>query len=400
MDKELIELNELAREEGKGFVKKRFLYSRVVKYASERVFLALIGPRGAGKTVILKQFLSETDSVFYISLESARPGSVFELARELWEERGIKILLLDEVQAYSGFEKELKKIYDFLKINIIFTSSSSISLHELSVDLSRRVRILFVPSFQFREYLFFDKGITLPSFSFSDFLDASKAREFYGKSMHVENLFDGFLQGRNYAFTLSKTDFIPLFRSVLERIITNDIVLNGRASPEEALEIRKMLEFIGKSHSEGISYSSLSKNLGASRYKIEKYVDLMEKAFVLNRVLPKGSNVLREPKILFSLPYRLLYKDYRECIGALREDFFVESVRWLGLGVDYLKSKRGEKTPDYLVKKTVFEIGGFSKGFDQFKGFREEKKIILTHPGRLDKLRRPLFFIGLVENDN
>lgn len=399
MRPEMLELNARARDEGKSYRKKRLLYPRITKHLSERVFLALIGPRGAGKTVILKQLLSEIESSFYISLDTEKPEEgLFAVAKAL-SERGLKLLLLDEVHYYPGFEHELKKIYDFLDLNVVFTSSSALSLHESSYDLSRRVRIIMVPPFSLREFVLFEKEEELPALTFEGLLSLERAREYYGKVIHVESLFDAYLRGRNYPFTLGKTDFLPLFRNILETLINNDILLSGRATPEESLEIRKMLGFIGNAPTaDDISYSSIAKNLGTTKYKAEKYVGLMENAFILRRVFPRGSNVMKEPKILLSLPYRLLYKSYADCIGTLREDFFAESMGNLGIEFNYLKSKRGEKIPDYVAdNRVVFEIGGPSKGASQFKGFVSERKIILTHPGTIDELRRPLFLVGMLD---
>ena len=396
MEPELLELSMRSREDGKTYPKKRFAYEQIRAHLKERIFQALVGPRGAGKTIILKQLLSETNAALYISLDATKPaGGLFALAKEA-EERGVKLLLLDEVHHYPGFENELKKIHDFLKINVVFTSSAAISLHETSYDLSRRVRVIRIPPFSLREHIFFETGEKLPALRFEDLLDTEAVKGYYGQVIHAEGLFDAHLQGRNYPFTLGKTDFLPLFRNILETVINNDILMTGWASPEEALQIRKMLEFIGNSPVEDINYTSIARNLGITRYKAEKYAGLMEKAFVLKRVHPKGSNVLKEPKILLSLPYRLLYRRYADCIGALREDFFTDAMVGAARQFNYLKSMRGEKVPDYAVGDVVFEIGGTTKSTAQFKGYSVNKKIILTHPGRLDQLRRPLFLIGML----
>ena len=49
----------------------------------------------------------------------------------------------------------------------------------------------------------------------------------------------------------------------------------------------------------------------------------------------------------------------------------------------YLKSMRGAKTPDYYIQykdeNIVVEVGGKSKGREQFKGITEKKKIIFSH---------------------
>lgn len=53
---------------------------------------------------------------------------------------------------------------------------------------------------------------------------------------------------------------------------------------------------------------------------------LLSQAFILNPICPKGTNVLKEPKVLMFLPFRLLYRDWDECIGGIREDFFAEML--------------------------------------------------------------------------
>ena len=66
----------------------------------------------------------------------------------------------------------------------------------------------------------------------------------------------------------------------------------------------------------------------------------------------------------------------------------------------YLKSTRGSKTPDFLVRdkqgNIVFEVGGKGKGRSQFKGIKVKRKIILTHDDRIDGLYRPLHLLGFL----
>ena len=100
------------------------------------------------------------------------------------------------------------------------------------------------------------------------------------------------------------------------------------------------------------------------------------------------------------LPFRLLYRDWDQCIGAIREDFFVEMAMMKGLKFHYLKSKRGEKTPDYLVacgnEDIVIEIGGKGKGRQQFKGIKVEKKLILAHSINEIGIKKPLSLFGFI----
>jgi len=391
------ELNDQAKQEGINYPKKRFVYEEIKRHLGERIFIALVGPRGVGKSTLLKQIHHQAEASFYISLDSVRVTDLFELSKELMN-RGIRLLLIDEIHAYPNYGNELKKIYDFLPgLQVLLTSSSAISLHDTTYDLSRRVRLISVPSLSFREFIFFTRDIKVQPISLSNLTDTERCRTYYGQNMHFEPLFKEYLTGGNYPFTLGQQDTLPQFRNMLDTIIERDLIRVSGMTVAESFEVGKMLLFIGRSESEGISYSSISQNCQIAKTKVQKYVDLLEKAFVLRRVFPKGTNITKEPKILFALPYRLLFKPYDDAIGALREDFFVDSISRLGIRLDYLKGTRGEKTPDYHVGNLVCEIGGRNKGRTQFKGFTAKHKIILTHPGMLDEMRRPLFFVGMLE---
>ncbi|WP_456443289.1 hypothetical protein [Caldithrix abyssi] len=135
-------------------------------------------------------------------------------------------------------------------------------------------------------------------------------------------------------------------------------------------------------------------------YKAERYVQLLERTFILNVVMPIGTNVLREPKITMNLPYRLLFRSFEDAIGALREDFAVEMLKAAGYEFFYLKSTRGEKTPDYFVRTKegnfVVEIGGKGKGRLHFKGIKENRKMIFAHADQVGDLKRPLFLLGFL----
>ena len=71
-----------------------------------------------------------------------------------------------------------------------------------------------------------------------------------------------------------------------------------------------------------------------------------------------------------------------------------------GYQFHYLKTKRGAKTPDFLVKygneEIVIEIGGKGKGKQQFKGINVEKKIIFSHSAELRSDQRPLSLFGFI----
>lgn len=391
-----LELSELAREEAERYPKKRYLYTKIVSEKGKH-FIGIAGPRGVGKTVILKQIARENKDAFYLSVDTLEgEEDLFEIAKILAEQYGINLLLLDEIHFQKNYEQKLKKIFDFLNVHLVFTSSVSLSIFESSYDLSRRVKLFYLYPFSLREYLFFKKSVSLPALTLERIIKKQRLEEY----LRYKYAFPDYLKGNLLPFSFEEPNVYPILGNIIERIIEKDIPSVANLQFNELGAIEKVIKFIGKSPVDGINFTSLSKNIGITKYKAEQYVNLLEKAFVLNVVFPAGTNVLKEPKILMYLPYRLLYKSYDESLGALREDFFAEALKMRGWEFNYLKTKRGAKTPDFLVRykgrEIVVEIGGRGKGRSQFKGVTAKEKVIFTHSQTFAKGKRPLFLLGFI----
>jgi predicted AAA+ superfamily ATPase len=392
----LIELHDLAKAEGRGLPRKRDLFPRLTQEPG-RHFIGILGPRGAGKTILLKQFAAEHADAFYASADTLEAGTdLFEVIRNLSEKLAFKTFLLDEIHFLKDPTALLKQVYDFLKVRVIFTSSVALAMHASAHDLSRRVRLLTLDYFSYREFLRFRTATELPGIE----LGALLKGEWTLEHLQAGRLFEEYLRGGLLPFALQEPDPLPLLSATVEKVILRDIPTVMRLTVEETEILKKLLQFIGRSSVDGINYTSLSHNLGITRYKAEHYVGSLEKAFVLQTVFPSGTQVLREPKILMTPPIRLLHRDWSEAIGGLREDFFALAMRQAQVPFHYLKSTRGEKTPDYLVehdgKRYAIEIGGRGKGRQQFKGVKTDQKIILADQPLPAHGRQPLFLLGFL----
>jgi len=66
---EMVELNERAREVGQHFPKARYLFSEIQSELGKH-FIGIVGPRGVGKTVILKQLVVSEPDTFYLSADT------------------------------------------------------------------------------------------------------------------------------------------------------------------------------------------------------------------------------------------------------------------------------------------------------------------------------------------
>jgi predicted AAA+ superfamily ATPase len=395
----IIDLHHLALTKDKDFIHPRSLIDHL-RHQSGPHYVGIVGPRGVGKTILLKQLAAAApDTSLYISLDTI-PASedLFETITRLNRDYGYKTFLLDEVYSYPHYDEVLKKMYDFLSIRVCFTSSIALKMKRSAVDLSRRVILYHLPPFSFREFLFFKHGWSVPALTFDQIAD----RAWTPEHMRAGIYFDAYLTGGLMPFALREPAPLKILANILDTIVDKDIAVAGQLPPHELLAIKKMVEFIGLSGVDGINYTSISNNLKITKYKAEQYLELLEDAFVAQRIFPAGTNVTREPKVLLSPPYRLLYRNYADAAGGLREDYFASAMRALSVEIQYLKSTRGAKTPDYCVnfsgqEKIVIEIGGSRKGRSQFKNFKADRKYIFSSSDTIDDLRRPLFMLGYLE---
>jgi len=391
----ILELHELARKDARSYPRRRFMYDQIGRMEG-RHFTGIVGPRGAGKTILLRQYALAQEDACYLSADTLEsPDDLWDVVRKLSEHYGFRTFLIDEVHYLPDANALLKRMYDFLGIQVLFSSSVALAMRASAHDLSRRVCLLELHNFSFREYLAFKEGLSLPVCSLEQLAGGSWTHQ----HLRAGRFFRDYLvQGGLLPFSLDEPDPFRLLESIIEKVIARDIPLVARLTVDELDRIRHLLRFVGRSGVDGINYSSLSRNIGITKYKAEQYVDCLERAYVLYRVFPEGTNVMREPKIVMTPPYRLLYRDAEDAIGGLREDFFVDMLRQSGNKFGYLKSTRGQKTPDYLItggqEKLVVEIGGKGKGREQFKGINIDRKLVFAHMDTPSAGRIPLFMAG------
>ncbi len=392
---ELLRLHELATSTVARLAKHRLAFETLAKDAGPH-FVGVIGPRGVGKTVLLRQWAAEHHDAFYLSADTLdrHEDDLFAIVQLLRDRYGYRTFLLDEVHFLPEVSGVLKRIYDFLEVRVIFTSSVALAMHESSHDLSRRVRLLSLPFFSYREFLWFRGQELLPKLD----LNALLEQRWTPDHLRAGHRFDEYLRGGLLPFALDEPSPLPLLANIVDKVIAKDIPSVARLMVDELDTLRRLLRFVGRAAVDGINGTSLSHNLGVTKYKATHYLDCLEKAFILRQIAPTGTNVLREPKVLMTPPHRLLYRDYDDAVGGLREDYVAEALGQAGMPFHYLKGTRGTKTPDYAINHNgrliVLEVGGRGKGREQFKGFQADQKIVLAHDGVPAEGRIPLFMLG------
>ncbi len=377
---------------------RRFLYDALVKDADQKIITGVSGLRGTGKTVLLLQLLRELDGAVYISADMLEQSvDFFQVIDFLVRNYKIRFLLLDEIHYIKEWARLLKNIYDLYDIKVFFTSSVSLNILHTRVDLARRVKILDLPVMSFREYLLLKYGKTYGLQTLDELISKEQAINTFLEGEFLEYL-------KTPLPALLEVDPYPVVENIIEAVIFRDLSNYKNLSQSELHIISKLLDFLSVVPGGDISITSLANEFGITKYKAGQYIKALEEAFLIHTVTPAGRNVLKEPKILLNIPFRVYLAErinkIFDIMGPLKEDFFISMLKGAKIKPYYLKTKKGRKTPDFLIEingtPCVFEIGGKKKGFSQFKGVSVDCKYIVTYPYEAKKNAIPLWKFGFL----
>ena len=104
----LLELHDLAKQECRKYDRRRFLFSEMTREKG-RHFTGIVGARGTGKTVLLRQYALDHKDAFYLSADTlGEEDDAWGLVRKLNERYGFRTFLLDEVHFLPFWENGVK----------------------------------------------------------------------------------------------------------------------------------------------------------------------------------------------------------------------------------------------------------------------------------------------------
>ena len=329
----------------------------------------IVGARGVGKTTFLIQYLKQSpiarSKKLYLSADSIKIDSLFELAKDFQKEGG-ELLVIDEIHKYIGFENELKKIYDFLELQIIFSGSSALQIDHSKADLSRRAVVYEVEGLSFREFLELKNGITLPTFSLEEILTnhIDIAYELLEEFSLVE--FKEYLEQGYYPFYFDKfSNYKIKLNETINTVLEIDIPSIFNIEYQNIRNLKKLLMILCQS----VPYTPnitelLNKMEMRSDYRtLYRYLDYLHKAKIITLMRPvtKGDNIFSKPEKIYFNNSNL---HYAYCntpeIGTIREVFIKSMLFEHEVSIP----KKG----DFLIDaKYTLEVGGKNKGFKQIK---------------------------------
>ncbi|MDQ1339149.1 MAG: hypothetical protein QG567_299, partial [Campylobacterota bacterium] len=348
---------------------KRYLYNQI-DFASKMI--GILGQRGVGKTTLIRQLAQNYDlpssKMLYISADNI-VNSLTDIAKE-FSAYGGKLLIIDEIHKADNFAHELKTIYDFLDIKVIFSGSSALEIENSKVDLSRRVLFYELHSLSFREFLAIKFDMELPTYSLADILEnhqdiATKiAKEF--KPLEYFALYKEF--GTYPFFTEGEKGYKLRLNEIINIILDSEVATIYNVDSDKINTIRKLLHLLCSSVPMELNIQNIAQSAGVSRNTLYSYLYYLQRANLIEIIGGNFANkkLLNKPDKIYLENinlYNILCSNQN--IGSLRESFFVSQLK-IDHTIKY--AQKGDFVVDDFY---VFEIGGKNKSFEQIKDMPE-----------------------------
>lgn len=256
---------------------KRFYINKISTLVEQGKVLVVYGPRQVGKTTLIKEFLNGYGGKVYSGTgENAPLAEVLEshdVSKITSYFSGYDLIFIDEAQRIEKIGLALKLVVDNLpSVRVIATGSSSFELsNKIGEPLVGRQRIITLYPLSVME-LILHFGGAFPHEHLEQLL------VFGG---YPEVLTAPSLERKKEILTLLRDGY--LYRDILE--------LEQIQNSKKILDLLRLIAFqIGNE----VSIQELGTILGMNRKTVERYLDLLEKSFVLFNVRGFSKNLRSE----------------------------------------------------------------------------------------------------------
>lgn len=354
---------------------KRILQEHIESCFNKGKAIILYGARQVGKTTLIQEIQKKVASeALYINCDEPdfREALTNVTSTELKNIIGRKrVVFIDEAQRVKNIGLTLKLLVDnFTDVQVVATGSSSL-------DLSDEI----VEPLTGRKYEFH-----LFPFSLLELQDKYS-------NLEIKRILEKRIIMGMYPEIVEKSDEAEiLIRNLTASYLYKDMLQYQDIRRPELLE--KLLTALALQIGQEVSYNELSNLLNVNKQTVMKYIELLEKVFVIFRLPPFSRNLRTEltklRKIYFydtgvrnALINNFNRFELRQDVGQLWENFMIsERMKYNGnrrsyVNVYFWRTHRQEEI-DYLEEKNAF-INAFEFKWQGGKS-RVPKVFRVTYP--------------------
>ena len=260
-----------------------FIKREIDTFFAERMFcgkvLVVYGPRQSGKTTAIERYLSDAGLAGDVVTFNGDETSDRELLADASAERlkmlvgGKKVVFIDEAHKIPEIGWVLKRLYDKVKgVQAIASGSSSEALAEKTEEplTGRKFEYTLLPP-SFREL----SNASSPA----DEMRLLEHRLVYGSYPDV---------------VAHPGDEIARIREIGKGYLYKDVLSHEEIKKPELLD--RLLRALAFQIGQEVSYSEIAETAGCDSKTVAKYIDILEKAFIVFRLGSYSGNLRRELK--------------------------------------------------------------------------------------------------------
>ena len=354
-------------------------FRRYLKLPSDKRLIALTGSRGTGKTTLIMQYYLDNFGspleCLYFTVDNplAARSSIYEIGKEYFTYYG-NTIIIDEVHKQKDWSLDVKALYDsFPDKKIIISGSSRLGIINQKGDLSRRALIYNLRGLSFREFLEINYGLQFETYLLAEILEnhVNISLKINRMITDIMKYFQEYLHYGFYPFFLqnSEEQYQQILLSVIDKIIYEDVPGLKDIKSSSSLIFKKLIAYLAMSKIPTLVVSSICNELDIKKETLYEYLDLLDRAEIINIVRDRTASVrsVKKSRILFLNPnlyYVITSELWRHSteLGNIREAFFVSQIE---------KPLYASQVADYELElngKTIFvEIGGKNKSRSQIK---------------------------------
>ena len=349
---------------------KRLIEETILKKFFKGKILIIVGARQTGKTTLgsslMKKFSQEEIRSFNCDNPTDREylsNKDLEFLEQLVGEA--KLIFIDEAQKVANIGETLKLLVDFYKRKkqIIVTGSSSLNLLDNTQE-----------PLTGRKYVYQLFPLSLEEiYSDKNYLKLTKELE----SLMIFGSYPEVVSQKSFE------DKRELLKELASSYIYKDILgFQEIKSPDVLVKLLKALALqIGSQ----VSYTELANIVKIDKKTIERYIELLEKSFVIFRLNPFSKNKRREisklKKIYFydtgirnAVINNFNFLDSRRDVGMLWENFMIAERMKFRLYHQIETEQYFWRTYDGNEIDLVEEGAGKLRGYEFKWNFKEERK--------------------------
>lgn len=293
---------------------QRTLQKRIEQYANCGKAILLVGPRQVGKSTLFRQITDNQQRTLWLNCDQQETRNALSNA-SLSDLRllvgGNRTVVIDEAQRVANIGLTLKLLNEnFKNLQLLVTGSSSLDLHNrLNEPLTgRKMEYKLYPIAA--EEIYNAEGLVA-------LCEQLPQRLIYGSYPEV---IYGELPPEKVLGELTES---YLYKDILE--------MDGLRKP--AL-LQKLLVAIALQIGSEVSYNEIAKTIGADCKTVERYIDILEKCFIIFRLNSYNRNIRTElskgKKIYFydlgvrnAILNNFAPLENRNDVGALWENYFI-----------------------------------------------------------------------------